>query len=75
MEALRSVKILEAEYLPPGSTIEVVDLLENPEAGVRDNVLGIPMMVKVRPLPVRRIVGTLNDLGKTLKILGLQQPA
>ena len=75
VEALRSVKILEAEYLPPGSTFEVIDLLEHPEAGLRDHVLGIPMMVKVRPQPVRRIVGTLNDLEKSLKILGLQQAA
>jgi circadian clock protein KaiB len=75
VEALRSVKFLEAEYLPAGSIVEVIDLLEHPEAGARDNVLGIPMMVKVSPQPMRRIVGTLNDIEKTLKILGLQQAA
>ena len=71
VEALRAVKILESEYLPPGSIVEVIDLLEHPEAGVRDNILAIPMMVKLRPQPIQRIVGTLNDIQKTLKILGL----
>jgi circadian clock protein KaiB len=68
--ALRSVKIMEQEYLPPGSTVEVIDLLEQPAAGVADNVLAIPMIVRVRPTPVRRIIGNLNDIPKALKILG-----
>jgi circadian clock protein KaiB len=61
---------MEAEYFPSGSTLEVIDLVENPEAGVRDNVLAIPTLVRVKPGPVRRIVGSLNDIQKALKILG-----
>ena len=68
--ALSSLKALEAEYLPQGSTVEVIDLLEQPQAGVRDNVLAIPTLVRVSPKPVRRIVGNLSDLPKALKILG-----
>ena len=52
--ALRTVKALEAEYFPPGSTVEVIDLVERPEAGVEDNVLAIPTLVKMRPDPMRR---------------------
>lgn len=68
--ALYSLKALEAEYLPAGSTVEVIDLIERPEAGVQDNVLAIPTLVKVSPEPMRRIVGNLSDLPKALKILG-----
>ena len=68
--ALHSLKALEAEYLPAGSTVEVVNLIERPEAGVQDNVLAIPTLVKVSPQPMRRIVGNLNNLPKALKILG-----
>ena len=68
--ALRSLKELEAEYLPQGSTVEIVDLLQQPQAGLADNVLAIPTLVKVSPKPVRRIVGNLSDLPKALKILG-----
>ncbi|HUS34223.1 MAG TPA: circadian clock KaiB family protein [Verrucomicrobiae bacterium] len=70
VSALHTLKALQAEYLPEGSTVEVVDLIERPEAGVRDNVLAIPTLVKVSPEPVRRIVGNLSDLPKALKILG-----
>ena len=75
VEALRSVKILESDYFPPGSIVEIVDLIEQPEVGIRDNVLAIPMVVKLSPTPTRRVVGTLNDIQKTLKILGLQPAA
>ena len=68
--ALASVKTLEADYFPEGSTVEVIDLIQQPDAGVRDNVLAIPTVVKVRPGPVRRIVGDFSDIPKALKILG-----
>ena len=69
--AVRTVKALEAEYFPPGSTVEVIDLIEKPDAGLQDNVLAIPTLVKMSPAPIRRIVGNLSDLPKALKILGV----
>ena len=73
--ALQTVKALEAEYFPEGSIVEVVDLIEQPEMGVRDNVLAIPTVVKVSPAPVRRIVGNLSNIPKTLKVLGFSEAA
>jgi circadian clock protein KaiB len=71
--ALRTIKQMEAEYFPPGSTIEIIDLAEQPDVGVRDNVLAVPTVVRVRPGPVRRIVGSLEDIPKALKILGFSR--
>jgi circadian clock protein KaiB len=69
VEAVRNVKVIEAEYLPPGSTVEIIDLLQQPEAGRQDHVLAIPTVVRVSPAPVRRMIGSLSDLEKTLKVL------
>jgi circadian clock protein KaiB len=71
MAAIRNLKTLEAEYFPAGSTVEVIDLLENPAAAQRDHILAIPTLVRVKPAPLRRVIGNLNDLGKTLAALGL----
>lgn len=68
--AVRNLKLLEAEYFPSGSKLEIVDLLENPEAGRRDHILAIPTLIRLKPQPLRRIIGSLNDFGRTLKILG-----
>src|SRR5438552_3762705 len=73
LAALRTVKILEAEHFPSGSKVEVIDLLEFPEAGIADNVLAVPMVVRVRPEPVRRIIGGLDDVAKALRILGFSR--
>jgi circadian clock protein KaiB len=70
MAAISSLKVLEQEFLPPNSNLEIIDLLENPDAGRRDHVLAIPTLVRVKPPPVRRIIGNLNDFPRTLKTLG-----
>jgi circadian clock protein KaiB len=75
LAALRSVKEIESEYFPPGSTVEIVDLIEHPQAGIQDNVLAIPTMVRLHPKPVRRIVGSFSDIPKALKILGFPAAA
>lgn len=75
LAALRSVQALEQEYFPAGSKVEVINIRERPEEGVRDNILAIPTVVKVRPTPVRRIVGNLSNIPKTLKVLGLSAAA
>src|SRR4051812_31201264 len=72
MAAIRNIKTLQAEYFPPGSIVEVIDLLENPAAAQRDHVLAIPTLVRVKPTPLRRVIGNLNDVEKTLVALGLK---
>lgn len=52
--------------------LEVVDVLERPERGLRDGVLVTPMMVKLAPLPERRIIGDLSDRRAVLDALGLE---
>src|SRR5690242_20925351 len=66
MAAIKNWKVLEAEYFPPGSKVEIIDLVENPEAGRREHVLAIPTLVRLKPGPLRRIIGSLNDIPRPL---------
>lgn len=52
--------------------LEVVDVLERPERGLRDGVLVTPTMVKLAPLPERRIIGNLSDRRAVLAALGFE---
>lgn len=70
VSAIRNANLLRDEHLPAGSTLQVIDLLIDPESARRDQVVGIPTLVRVQPTPVRRIIGNLNDFPKTLQILG-----
>jgi len=47
-------------------TVEIVDLMRNPELAKLDQIIAIPTLVRKVPAPVRRIIG---DLSATEKIL------
>ena len=52
-------------------TIEVVDLMRNPELAKADQIVAIPTLVRKLPVPVRRIIGDLSATDKVLLSLEL----
>ncbi len=55
--------------------VEVIDIYQQPELAERDQVVAAPTLVKLQPLPVRRIIGDLSDEGRVLRGLGLAPEA
>lgn len=64
--ALQNLQALCHELLPGKHTIEVIDLLKHPELAAADEIIAIPTLVRVRPRPVRKILGDLSDRGRVL---------
>lgn len=64
--ALANLKQIREEHLGV-CTVEVVDVFEAPERALADGVLVTPTLLRVSPLPVRRIIG---DLGRVESVLG-----
>jgi circadian clock protein KaiB len=58
------------EHLPGQFTIEVVDLLKQPQLARGDQIIAIPTLVRKLPNPMRKIIGDLSNTEKTL--VGLQ---
>jgi circadian clock protein KaiB len=52
--------------------LEIVDLLKFPKRALADGVIVTPTLVRLRPLPVQRIVGNLSDTAGVLLALGDQ---
>jgi circadian clock protein KaiB len=63
-------KICE-EYLPGKCSIDVIDLLDNPQLSQRDQILALPTVVRRHPLPIRRIIGDLSNKERVLTGLDL----
>ena len=57
---------LEGKY-----SIEVIDLLINPQLGNEDQILALPTLVRKLPVPVRKIIGDLSDTERVLVGLDL----
>lgn len=54
-------------------SIEVIDLLENPQLSREHQILAIPTLVRKLPVPVRKIIGDLSDTERVLVGLDIKQ--
>jgi circadian clock protein KaiB len=64
--AVNHLKVFCEQHLPGRYTIEIVDLLENPQLAKGDQIIAIPTLVRKLPAPMRKIIG---DLSKTERVL------
>ena len=55
--------------------IEIVDVLREPKRALADGIFMTPTLVKLTPLPTRKIVGTLSQTQTVLLALGLDSGA
>jgi len=70
-QAQVNLRRLCQEYLNGRGTIEVVDVVKDYQAAVRDNILVTPALILVAPRPRVMILGNLGDLQKVLVALRL----
>lgn len=71
--ALSNLKKYCEEHLKGQYSIEVIDLLVNPQLAEGDQILAIPTLVKKVPEPVRKIIGDLSNQEKVLVGLDIRQ--
>jgi circadian clock protein KaiB len=67
---LQNLHALLEDSLEHPYTLKVIDIFKHPEQAEADQVSATPTLVKVYPLPVRRIVGNLEDVDRVLQVLG-----
>jgi circadian clock protein KaiB len=66
IRAFANLKKICEEHLKGRYSIEVIDLLENPQLAKGDQILAIPTLVRKLPEPIRKIIG---DLSNTQRVL------
>ena len=59
------------DALNSNCSLEVIDVINNPELAEKAKILATPTLVKVAPEPVRKIIGDLSDKEMVLSALGL----
>ena len=75
IRAIENAREICATHLKGHHALEVVDLYEHPEAALRDEVVAAPTLVKLRPGPLRRVIGDLSNRERVLAGLGLRAVA
>jgi circadian clock protein KaiB len=70
--AIANLRRFCEEHLAGKYSIEVVDLLENPQLARGDQIVALPTLVRKLPAPMRKIIGDLSDRERVLLGMDLQ---
>ncbi len=66
LAAFTNLKRMCEEHLQGRYTIEVVDLLKDPQLAQGDQILAIPTLVRKIPAPMKKIIGDLSNTERFL---------
>ena len=72
-QAMSNLNAICMRYLDGAYEVELVDILNEPLRALSDGIIVTPTLVRVLPLPVRQIVGTLSDTDNVIQTLGLTE--
>ena len=64
--ALKNITQYCREHLEGQYSIEVIDLLKNPQLAAGDQIFAIPTLVRKVPEPIRKIIGDLSNEERVL---------
>lgn len=69
--ALESLHQFLEDYLQQSYTLKVIDVQQHPEQAEYHQITATPTLMRVWPLPTKRIVGQLDDVNKLRHVLSL----
>ena len=69
LRAVANATAICEEYLTSRYQLEVIDLLKHPRRAMADGIIVTPTLLRLRPLPVQRVIGNLSDTNQVLLTL------
>jgi circadian clock protein KaiB len=71
--AVENIKNICERYLAGRYELEIIDLFQQPALAEGQQIVAAPTLLKLSPLPLRRLIGDLSDTEKVLSSLDLRQ--
>jgi circadian clock protein KaiB len=72
VRAISSLEDICQHELQGRYQLEIIDIKEHPELAKGEDIIAAPTLIKMCPLPLRRLIGDLSDKEKVLVGLGLR---
>lgn len=73
LAAVANLRRICESHLAGRYTVEVIDLMDNPQLAARDQILTVPTLVRKLPEPLKRIIGDLSKTDRVLVSLDIEQ--
>lgn len=70
--AIANLKRLCDTHLAGRSSVEIIDLIDQPHLAVMDQIFALPTLVRRLPEPLRRIIGDLSKTDRVLRGLDIE---
>jgi circadian clock protein KaiB len=71
LRAIANIRIICEQYLQGRYELEVIDIYQRPDLAESDQIVAAPTLIKKLPLPLRQLIGDLNDIERVLAGLDL----
>jgi circadian clock protein KaiB len=71
MLAIKNINDICKTYLNNSAEVEIVDVVQHPEAAIQAQIIAAPTLIKFEPGPERRMIGDLSNTSKVLAVLGI----
>jgi circadian clock protein KaiB len=65
--AIENLRTICEEHLSGQVDLEVIDIYQQPELAEKYHVIAAPTLVKLLPLPIRRVIGDLSEKERVLR--------
>jgi len=75
LRAIANVKAVCEQYLKDRYELELVDIYRRPDLLRKDQIVAVPALVKMLPVPLRLLVGDLSRTEQVLQGLGIAPAA
>lgn len=67
--AIARIRMICEDHVHCVLDLEIVDMLADPHRALADGIIVTPTLLKLRPLPVQRLIGGLGDTQQVMRIL------
>ena len=71
LRAIENIKHICEVHIKGKYSLEIFDVYQQQNIAEAEQIVALPMLIKKKPLPERRLIGDLSDTEKVLKGLGL----
>jgi len=69
--AITNIKKLFESHLKDQYELSIIDVYQQPHVAKTVDIIALPLLIRKRPLPERRLIGDMSDGEKVMKNLGL----
>ena len=70
VRAVANIKQICEEYCPGTYSLQIIDVYQQRAIAEKEQLVALPLLIRKKPLPERRLIGDLSDTEKVLKGLG-----